>query len=72
MDVSVRIAAPRTQITAGCPPSSSRSRRMRSSGPHPDGERFVMVHRLPAAFKGDRVEAIINWSDAVEARVSGR
>ena len=40
-------------------------------GPHPDGERFVLVRNLPATFKADRVEAVLNWSDEVKARVSG-
>jgi hypothetical protein len=41
-------------------------------GPHPDGNRFILVRHLPPAFKGDRIEAVLNWSDEVKARTSGR
>ena len=70
---SARIVATRRQIAAGPPTELFKvPADAVVFGPHPDGERFILVRRLPATFKGDRVEAIINWSDAVEARVSGR
>ena len=37
-------------------------------GLHPDGTRFLGVRVLEREFKGDRVEAILNWFDQVAAR----
>jgi hypothetical protein len=41
-------------------------------GLHPDGERFLALRRVPATFKGERVEAVLHWSDQVAARVPAR
>ena len=38
-------------------------------GAHPDGRRLIFVRRLPPAFRGDRVEAILHWADAVRKGV---
>jgi hypothetical protein len=39
--------------------------------PHPGGERFIAMRPVPAEFKGDRVEAVLNWSDQVATRAPG-
>ena len=36
--------------------------------PHPDGSRFLGVRPVAAEFKGDRVEAVLHWSDQVATR----
>jgi hypothetical protein len=36
---------------------------------HPDGARFLARRLLPRQFKGDRIEAIVRWLDAVKAKV---
>jgi serine/threonine-protein kinase len=37
-------------------------------GFHPDGTRLLVVRSLPPQFKGDRLVAILNWADQVQAR----
>jgi len=39
-------------------------------GFHPDGKRFLAVKRLPPQFKGDRMVAILNWADRVQAQTT--
>jgi serine/threonine-protein kinase len=41
-------------------------------GIHPDGERFLGLRPVAAEFKGDRVEAVLHWSDQVATRAPGR
>ena len=41
-------------------------------GLHPDGERFLALRRVAATFKGDRVEAVLHWSDQVATRAPAR
>jgi serine/threonine-protein kinase len=41
-------------------------------GLHPDGERVLALRRVAATFKGDRVDAILHWSDQVAARAPAR
>jgi hypothetical protein len=36
---------------------------------HPAGDRFLGKRHLEPRFKGDRIEAILNWLDQVQARV---
>jgi hypothetical protein len=36
---------------------------------HPDGERFLARRHLPQQYKGDRLEAIVNWFEEVKAKV---
>src|SRR5262245_9606283 len=40
--------------------------------PHPDGERFLAMRPVAPAYKGDRVEAVLHWSDQAAARAPGR
>jgi len=41
-------------------------------GIHPDGERFLAFRPVAAEFKGDRVEAVLHWSDQVTTRAPSR
>jgi eukaryotic-like serine/threonine-protein kinase len=69
---SARLAVSPTQITAAAPTDLLKvPADVDVWSPHPDGERFVLVRQLPATFKGDRVEAVLNWSEEVKTRVSG-
>lgn len=70
---SVRLAVSPTQITAAAPTELFKvPAGVDVWSPHPDGQRFILVRHLPAAFKGERVEAVLNWPAEVKARVSGR
>ena len=69
---SVRIAATDIQISASAPtdlfkiPADVEVGRL-----HPDGKRLIALKNLAPQFKGDRIEAILNWFELVKARSSG-
>ena len=70
---SARLSATSNQITAAAPvdlfeiPVDTTV-----IGLHPDGERFLALRRVAPTFKGDRVEAVLPWSDQVAARTHAR
>lgn len=70
---SVRITATDSQISASLPrdlfkiPANVEVDRF-----HPDGQRLIALKSLAPPFKGDRIEAILNWSSLVRARSTGR
>jgi serine/threonine-protein kinase len=70
---SARVSATSNQITAA-PPVDLFDIPVDTTviGLHPDGERFLALRRVPATFKGERVEAVLHWSDQVAARVPAR
>jgi serine/threonine-protein kinase len=69
---AARVAAAQKQIVAAAPTDLFKiPPDIFVWGPHPDGKRFAATRTLPPVFKGDRVEAVLHWSEQVKARMMG-
>ena len=68
---SVRVSTANNQISSSAPTDLFKiTADLDLIRPHPDGTRFLARRALPAQFKGDRIQVVLNWFDQVQARTS--